>query len=162
MTYCSRPLWRSRLIPWLTSETILTYLMLTASYPKTLSSVFLYSAFYDTTGALQSVGKFASPHQEKHLINGERKSMGKSASWLPGGCYGGGILCPSQWSSWKGTLAANNSNFDNNALWLVLLSSLSPCSVIPAASQLTTCIQIIVSGSAFGETCLILLFDITT
>lgn len=161
MTYCSRPLWRSRLTPWLTSETILTYLLLTASYPKTLSSVFLYSAFYDTTGALLSVGKFASPHQEKQSMENGSQCVSQPLGFQVG-CYGGGILCPSQRSSWKGTLAANNSNFDNNALWLVLLSSLFPCSVILAASQLTTCIQIIVSGSAFGETCLILLFDITT
>lgn len=81
MTCCSRPLWCPCPIPWLTSETVLTYLTLTASYSKTLSSVFLYS-FYDTTGALCSVGRFVSPQQEKTSINGEWKSMDESATRL--------------------------------------------------------------------------------
>lgn len=102
MTCCSRSLWCPRCMSWLTSETILTYLMITAFYPKTTSCVFLYSALQDTTGALRSVEKFAPPHQEKPLLNEEQKPMDKSTSWLPGGLQGG-ILCPSQWSSWKGS-----------------------------------------------------------
>lgn len=37
--------------PWLTSQAVLTYFMLTASYPKTLLCIFLLSAFFDTTEA---------------------------------------------------------------------------------------------------------------
>ena len=85
--------------------------------------------------------------------------MDKAASWLPVGLLLEAFCALLHGPQGREVLVANNSNFDNNALWLVLGSSLSPCSVILAASQLTTCIQIIVSGSAFGETCLMLLFD---
>ena len=79
MTCYSRPLWCPHHIPWLTSETVLTYLMLTAFYPKTLHVSFCIPL---SVTPLELAGVQRSLHLSHHR---EQKSVNKSASRVPDG-----------------------------------------------------------------------------